>query len=474
MSDRKEKLSSLCSACVRCGSCLPNCPTYAVTKREWAVARGRIAIISQGDTFPRRGAANHLAACLMCGSCTRGCPNGVDTPEIVRLARAGLPKGAGGFFRGLAMRIFLPSWRRMSAALSAGKLVLPAWAKRLPRSSGLLLRLARPKKGPRRFLPEPRRPFMHERKDIPAGWDGHGLLKVALFPGCASNFIYPDQSLAIMRLLDGRTPAGPKGPVSLPGLPARVAVPRGINCCGLMSLGAGRPRLARKLARRNVRALLPEGGTWPDVITTPCASCAYTLKLLYPDLLSGDSKYSERAQALAERVVPFSLLWAQFSHQLENDRENSTHERSTGQLVTGGDYEKGAEKGASRLDTETAASRITWHMPCHLKDLLPDQGIAERLLSSLPEATFQPAKADTCCGGGGLFSITHPELSLRIGRNRLEGLPTLQNCYVITECSGCSMQLQWLLGESGDAARVLGFAEAVLRFGEKNRSEAQD
>ena len=59
-------------ACIRCGLCLPACPTYEVTRTEMEGPRGRVALmraaaagrIGVGGAF-----REHLDSCLGCRSC---------------------------------------------------------------------------------------------------------------------------------------------------------------------------------------------------------------------------------------------------------------------------------------------------------------------------------------------------------------------------------------------------------------------
>lgn len=61
--------------CVRCGKCLPHCPTYRFFLREDFSPRGRNFLLSQ--SLEGEG----LAYCLLCGRCERVCPLGVSFPK---------------------------------------------------------------------------------------------------------------------------------------------------------------------------------------------------------------------------------------------------------------------------------------------------------------------------------------------------------------------------------------------------------
>src|SRR5207302_4730760 len=71
-----------------------------------------------------------------------------------------------------------------------------------------------------------------------------------------------------------------------------VVVPEGQGCCGALHLHAGMRSEARKLARRNIDAIL-EGGF--DAIITNAAGCGSTLKE-YGELLEDVPEYAEKAR----------------------------------------------------------------------------------------------------------------------------------------------------------------------------------
>lgn len=73
--------------CMRCGFCLPACPTYRETGgNEAASPRGRIALmkaVSDGMMAPDQDFEDQLSLCLGCRACEPACPSGVKYGHLL-------------------------------------------------------------------------------------------------------------------------------------------------------------------------------------------------------------------------------------------------------------------------------------------------------------------------------------------------------------------------------------------------------
>ena len=99
---------------------------------------------------------------------------------------------------------------------------------------------------------------------------------------------------------------------------------------------------------------------------------------------------------------------------------------------------------------------VTYDAPCHL---LHAQKISEEpifLLGSIPELELRPlAKHDECCGGAGVYGITHPELGGTIGRDKVAAILETGAEVVATGNPGCLMQIGAGLRMEGKKVDVL-------------------
>ena len=106
--------------------------------------------------------------------------------------------------------------------------------------------------------------------------------RIALFAGCAQDFIYPEQLEAAMEVFSAHDVA--------------VEFPLEQSCCGLPLQMMGEKKTAIDVARQNIEAM---NGSF-DYIVTLCASCASHLKHNYPFLLGGNDA---EAKKFADKVI---------------------------------------------------------------------------------------------------------------------------------------------------------------------------
>ena len=104
---RRARIAELADQCVKCGLCVPLCPTYRVARTEAESPRGRIAFAAALAADPAsisESMVDHLDHCLACMTCERVCPSHVRYAELIVATREELAsRGAA-----LATKVVVP------------------------------------------------------------------------------------------------------------------------------------------------------------------------------------------------------------------------------------------------------------------------------------------------------------------------------------------------------------------------------
>ena len=210
--------------CVKCGLCLPHCPTYRLDRHEADGPRGRIALaqgLASGRLAASASVQAHLDGCLSCRACEAVCPAKVPYGAIADAARAQLATPARTRWTRLLGAFLDRRWLR--SLLRCGLWLLPAPARKI-RNGGRLARLLsyRPAIGQ---LRAPAAPTQAE---------------IALFTGCVGDVLERSVLDDAQRLFAA---AG-----------VEVAIPPEQGCCGALHQHGGLPEAARERAARNAQA----------------------------------------------------------------------------------------------------------------------------------------------------------------------------------------------------------------------------
>ncbi len=114
-----QALQQAADQCVKCGVCLPHCPTYALRPEELESPRGRITLL-QGLASTQLElttlAQEHLDNCLSCGRCEDVCPAKVPYTTLIDHSR---------FHFGTTPNRQLKLRRRMAKLLATPTLLRP-------------------------------------------------------------------------------------------------------------------------------------------------------------------------------------------------------------------------------------------------------------------------------------------------------------------------------------------------------------
>lgn len=404
--------TSIFNQCIRCGFCLPTCPTYLETFTETSGPRGRISLIknvAEGRIdLLSPGFVEQMEQCLDCRACEAVCPSGVRYGQLVETARTQIqrarePQLSPGARR-LRSLLIGTLFRRLDLMRGLASLVRFAQRTHLTALAGAFglgdaAELA-PRVDDRYFVPRDQR---YEAKDA------QGV--AFLHAGCIAQVAFTAVHEASVRLL---IRAG-----------LSVTIPSDQGCCGAIAVHAGEMPLGRELAKRNIAAFERSKA---DVYVVNAAGCGSTLKE-YGELFAGDAEWSERAHRFSTRV------------------------RDITEVLDAVDL----APPARGLDAD-----VTYQEPCHLAHAQRVTAAPRRLLGKIPGLRLREmAESAVCCGGAGIYNLTQPAMSERLRKRKVENVMRTGAAVVATANPGCALQVSAGLRAAGSNARVAHVVELL-------------
>lgn len=253
--------------------------------------------------------------------------------------------------------------------------------------------------------------------------DSNNRPRVGLFVTCLVDLQRPSVGFAAVKLLEQ---AG-----------CSVEVPTAQTCCGQPAFNNGDFDTTAALARQTIAALEDY-----DYIVVPSGSCAGTLKIHYPELLADDPDWAARARAFSAKV-----------HELLSFLVD----------VRGFD--------ASSLDCSFVGT-ATYHDSCSgLREL----GIKQQprtLLSGVDGLQVsEMQETEVCCGFGGTFCVKYPEISGRLGSDKLRNAQETGADVLLGGDLGCLLNLSGRARREGIPMRVFHTAEILAGMAERGIGE---
>jgi len=400
--------------CMRCGFCLPACPTYRETGVEAESPRGRIALMKaayDGVMPPTAGFIEQMDHCLGCRACQTACPADVKYGRLLEQARDAIeaePGTRSGWVRALrraAFRGVFPHPRRMRLLGGALKLYQRSGLARLMRKNGALKLLPPHLEEMERILPDAAGNGVAARIGARlAARGGDPVAKAGLFRGCIMDILFTDTNVRTAELL---AEAG-----------FEVVIPDAQTCCGALHAHSGDTASARELARRNIRAFREAG---VDHIVTNAGGCG-ALLVEYGHLLKDDPELADDAAWFAEHVIDVAELLRQ---------------------------------GRTLSFQSPEPVRVTYQDSCHLRNVMKSSGSPRTLVASVEGAEYCEMKeADRCCGSAGIYNITQPEMSGAILERKMEHANATGADVILTSNPGCLLQMKLGILRHGDPSRT--------------------
>jgi len=416
--------------CMRCGFCLPSCPTYIESGMDESQSpRGRIAMMKavvDGEMEPDEDVKRSLDLCLGCRACEPVCPSGVKYGHLLEQARdiinqnkkQSLPEKA---VRGIVFNNLFPHQNRMVAATNLLGFYQRSGLQKVARKSGIM-----------NFFPEslstmekvlPSVPTKKELKNRPNHLPAlkRQKKKVAFFSGCLMDTMFMKTNDATMKLLQY---AG-----------CEIVIPDTQNCCGALHGHSGEREKSKEMAKRNIQAFEDVGA---DYIITNAGGCGAFL-VDYDYLLKDDINWSERAKEFSAKIKDITSILV----ELDFANENLT------------------------LDEQI----VTYQDSCHLKNGQKTFMEPRKLLQSINGVTYVEMKdASRCCGSAGIYNIVESEMSMEILDYKMDQAKKTRAKTIVTANPGCLLQMKLGIEREGlsGTMRAVHIVDFLLEAYEKD------
>ena len=409
--DSSAHILALADRCVKCGLCLPQCPTYNLAENENESPRGRIALIQgwlTGQLEPSATLTQHLDQCLLCRRCERVCPSQVPYGEIMDQSKALLADNVKTGFSlrtcisNISLKLLLS--KTLSNFLFSGlrflqrvKIISLVKKSKILNLTGLQRLIS--------YLPALDK-SINTKNSYPAGnTKNQKKGKVALFTGCVSKQLDPKTVQASIKLLNL--------------LGYSVYVPEQQTCCGALHLHDGKMQQATKLANKNIRTFNQLKNT--TTIISLVNGCTSQLR--------------EYSQLTEEQFIPEVKDIVEFLSEVE---------------------------WPDNIEFKALNKIVALQIPCSLQNSLRAENKLMHLIKTIPGISIETIY-NKCCGAAGSYFLRQPTLSDQLKKQAITQLTSSSPEYIISSNLGCALQLKSSLSDAADIPRVIHPVELLAQ-----------
>ncbi|AWI36955.1 (S)-2-hydroxy-acid oxidase subunit F [Bacillus safensis FO-36b] len=427
--DEKELLN-----CMRCGFCLPSCPTYIESgQQETHSPRGRIALmkaVRDGVMEPDEDVEHSLNLCLGCRACEPVCPSGVKYGRLLEDARDIIQQHKKQsipvkLVRRVVFKGLFPSQSRMRKAAGLLRFYQTSGLQTAARKTGMLKVLPPHLRLMEQALPKVPRQQKSRLTEYKAA--GPARKRVAFFTGCLMDTVFSSTNEATIQLLQ------------LAG--CDVIVPPIQTCCGALHGHSGEKEQAKQLAKRNIEAFEEIDA---DAIVMNAGGCGAFLSD-YDHLLCDDPDFQKRSEDFSKKITDISDILV----ELEFHR---------------------------RMPLALPEQVITYQDSCHLRNGMGVQHTPRVLMKAIQGVSFKEMKdAGRCCGSAGIYNILQPKMSMQILDHKMTEASQTKAAAIVTSNPGCQLQMAAGIKRSGHSPsmRAVHLADLLLEavlYGKKASS----
>lgn len=391
--------------CMRCGFCLPSCPTYIHLGNDESLSpRGRIAImrgIRDGFVEFDQSIEQSFDTCLGCRACEPACPAGVKYGTLIEQTREAIQHGKKSnlIVRATKEVVFNHLFTKQSNMKMAVNLVnvyQKSGVQKISRKIGFMNLFPKQLQKMELSLPNPPKKIakIHEKVTNPLKLKP---LKVAFFTGCLMDTLYKeinDKTVALLEMLG-----------------VEVTIPKNQSCCGALHGHSGEMKKGHNNLIQNVQTF--ESDEF-DYIVNNAGGCGAFLKE-YELHLKNEPRYFEKAKRFSEKTIDISSLLVQ-----------------AGLL----DY-------LNKLPKKQEEVIVTYQDSCHLRNVNKVFIEPREILKAMPNSKYlELPNASSCCGSAGIYNILQPDISNKILHSKMEDVQKISPSIIVTSNPGCLIQMQ--------------------------------
>ncbi|WP_409971161.1 (Fe-S)-binding protein [Bacillus sp. Bva_UNVM-123] len=388
--------------CMRCGFCLPTCPTYIESGfQESHSPRGRIALMKavvDGIIEPDEDVERSLNMCLGCRACEPVCPSGVNYGHLLEEARDIINQNkkhslSAKLVRNTVFKSLFPYQNRMRSLTSILSVYQRSGMQKLVQKSGMMKLFPDNLATMEKVLPQV--PTRKEMKHRPQHLEPIGAKKkrVAFFSGCLMDTMFMKTNDATIKLLQ------------LAG--CEIIIPKAQSCCGALHAHSGEKHAAKELAKKNITAF-EEAEI--DYIISNAGGCGAFL-IDYGYLLKNEPEWAERAASFVKKLKDISAILVELEFH--------------------------------KLDLSLPEQIITYQDSCHLRNVMKTESEPRTLLKAIQGTTYIEMKqADSCCGSAGIYNIVESEMSMKILDSKMVHVKETLAKTIVTANPGCLLQMK--------------------------------
>lgn len=404
--------------CMRCGFCLPACPTFKETGLEAESPRGRISLMKatvDGLMEPGIRFEDQMNHCLGCRACEPACPADVKYGQLIEQACEAIEMHTVQHrpwvkvVRKLVFNQIFPQQNRMKLLGKGLRLYQKTGLQTIVRKTGVVGLFSKQMCAMERILPDASSNGIVEQLGTRIPAKGVKIATVGMFRGCLMDVLFTETNRKTVMLL---SEAG-----------FEVIIPPTQSCCGALHAHSGEMNQAKIQAKNNVRAFQEAN---VDYIVSNAGGCG-ALLVEYDHLLHDEPEWQERATWFAKRVRDISTIL----------------------------LEKGRPLMFAETETDDHTLRVTYQDSCHLKNVMKASNSPRTLLNGIANVEFTEMKdAGTCCGSAGTYNITQSAMANQILDHKMVNANATHAEYIVTSNPGCLLQMKLGVDKHGENKKV--------------------